>query len=74
MENDPRDDDLIPDPEVRRLAGGTSIIWTWRRLRDDPTFPRPIQFVSRGRRYWRRGEIEAWIEAHRVCARPEGQA
>jgi len=48
--------------------GSVSAVWLWRRLRDDPTFPRPIQFSPRGRRYWRRAEIEAYIEAHRVGA------
>lgn len=36
-------------------------MWLWRRLKDDPTFPRPV-YVSR-RRYWREAEVREWWEA-----------
>ena len=59
---------LISARGTCELLGGVSTVWLWRRQKDDPTFPRAIQFSPRGRRYWRRGEIEVWIEAHRVGA------
>ena len=65
------DKTLISARNTCELLGGVSAVWLWRRLRGDLTFPRPIQFVSRGHRYWRRNEIEAWIEAHRVDAGPD---
>jgi len=60
------DKTLIPARGACELLGGVSAVTLWRRQKDDPTFPRPIQFTPRGRRYWRRAEIEAWIERHRV--------
>jgi predicted DNA-binding transcriptional regulator AlpA len=46
---------------VRQLCGGVSDMWLHRRLRDDPTFPKPI-YIGR-RRYWREADIIAWLEA-----------
>jgi predicted DNA-binding transcriptional regulator AlpA len=46
---------------VRQLCGGVSDMWLWRRLRDDPAFPRPA-YIGR-RRYWREADIIAWLEA-----------
>jgi predicted DNA-binding transcriptional regulator AlpA len=46
---------------VRQLCGGVSDMWIWRRLRDDPSFPKPT-YVGR-RRFWREADIIAWLEA-----------
>jgi predicted DNA-binding transcriptional regulator AlpA len=46
---------------LRQLCGGVSDMWLWRRLRDDPTFPRPI-YVNK-RRFWREADVVAWLEA-----------
>jgi predicted DNA-binding transcriptional regulator AlpA len=56
------DSDLIPARRVRQHFGGCSDMWLFRRLRDDPTFPRPI-VISR-RRYWRWSEIRIWEAQH----------
>ena len=33
--------------------------WTWRQLKNDPTFPKPVKF-SPGCTRWKISEIEAW--------------
>ena len=58
-------DDLITTPAARRLLGNVSAMFIWRKSRADPTFPRPIRYSKNGPRFWRRSEIERWIEAHR---------
>ena len=63
-------DDLVTAPATRQVLGGVSAMFLWRRLRDDPSFPRPIRYVENGPRFWRRAELERWIEAHRED-RPE---
>lgn len=50
----------IKSSTVRDICGGVSDMWLWRRLKDDPTFPRPV-YVSR-RRYWREAEVREWWE------------
>lgn len=62
-------DDLITTPELRRLLGGVSNMFLYRRLQDDPTFPRPFRFGGdNAPRFWSRAEIREWIEAHRETA------
>jgi predicted DNA-binding transcriptional regulator AlpA len=46
---------------VRDLCGGVSDMWLWRRLNDDPTFPKP-SYISK-RRFWRETDIVAWLDA-----------
>jgi prophage regulatory protein len=61
---DPRLDDVRA---VGALLGGASIATVYRLVRDDPTFPRPLQLGRRMTR-WSRAEIEAWV-ASRPAAR-----
>ena len=49
--------------QVKRHFGEVSDMWLWRRLRDDPTFPRPL--VINGRPYWRWSELRIWEGRHR---------
>ncbi len=55
------DDTLLPTLQVRARYGGCSDMWIWRRLKDDPDFPRPI-YISK-RRFWRLGDLVAWERA-----------
>ncbi len=59
------DDTLIPTAQLRARYGGVSDMWVWRRLHDDPEFPKPTYIAKR--RYWRLGELVAWERA--VAAR-----
>ncbi len=59
-------DALITADAALRLLGNVSRMFVRRRLRDDPTFPRPIQYAENGPRFWRRAELDRWIEAHRI--------
>jgi hypothetical protein len=52
------DDRMMPTPEVQRRYGQVSHMWVERRLKGDPTFPRPI-YISK-RRYWRVADLVAW--------------
>jgi hypothetical protein len=52
------DDTLLPSAPVRARYGGRSHMWIERRLKDDPTFPRPIYIAKR--RYWRLADLIAW--------------
>ena len=45
---------------VRTLCGDVSDMWLWRRLNDDPSFPRPI-YIGR-RRFWREADVLAWLD------------
>jgi predicted DNA-binding transcriptional regulator AlpA len=60
----PATDNLGTARQVKRHFGEVSDMWLWRRLRDDPTFPRPL--VINGRRYWRWSELRIWEDKHRV--------
>jgi predicted DNA-binding transcriptional regulator AlpA len=48
--------------QVRRRYGNRSDMWLWRRLRDDPSFPKPIEIGRR--RFWRLDELVVWEHAH----------
>jgi predicted DNA-binding transcriptional regulator AlpA len=52
------DDILVREPDVRKSFGGVSSMWIYRRLADDPTFPKPL-YISK-RRFWKRSELVAW--------------
>ncbi len=54
-------DKRIQAVAVRELCGGVSDMWLWRRLNDDPKFPKPI-YIGR-RRFWREADIVAWLNA-----------
>jgi predicted DNA-binding transcriptional regulator AlpA len=46
---------------LRTLCGGVSDMWLWRRLCNDPTFPRPV-YIG-GRRFWKEAEVISWLDA-----------
>lgn len=46
---------------LRDLCGGVSDMWVWRRMTNDPTFPRPIYIGNR--RFWKESDVIAWLEA-----------
>jgi predicted DNA-binding transcriptional regulator AlpA len=49
---------------VRMRYGGRSDMWLWRRLENDPDFPRPIRIGRK--RYWRLSELLAFEEQTRA--------
>ena len=51
----------IQASQVRELCGGVSDMWLWRRLKEDPTFPRPV-YIAR-RRFWREADVLQWLES-----------
>jgi hypothetical protein len=51
----PADDVLMTAAQLKRRWGGCSDMLIWRRLRDDPAMPRPLDM--RGRRLWYLSEI-----------------
>jgi predicted DNA-binding transcriptional regulator AlpA len=52
----------IPAAAVKRMFGGVSDMWLWRRLADPASgFPQPI-YVG-GRRFWREVDLLAWVAA-----------
>ena len=58
-------DVLVPSSAVRKKLGGISDMTLWRRMKNDPFFPRPK--VMSGRRYWWESSIDEYIEGQ-----PEG--
>jgi predicted DNA-binding transcriptional regulator AlpA len=50
-------DGYLRAPELCKRYG-VSDMWLWRRLRDDPSFPKPMR-INRIR-YFRISELEAW--------------
>jgi predicted DNA-binding transcriptional regulator AlpA len=52
---------LIPASEVRALLGGITDMTLWRWLQDEQlALPQPIRIKTR--RYWRNGDLNAWLE------------
>jgi hypothetical protein len=65
---DARADDLLSAIEVRRMLGGVSDVTLSRWMNDARVgLPRPVKFGARlnARRFWRRGDINRFIEAQR---------
>ena len=56
----------INSKQLRARYGGVSDMWIWRRLTDDPSFPRP-DVISR-RRFWKVKDLDAWDNARREVA------
>ena len=63
---------LIKASQVRDLCGGVSDMWLWRRLKDDPTFPRPVYI--RKRRFWREANLLNWLDSRPIEAHGQKQA
>lgn len=58
---------LIPASAVRKICGGVSDMWLWRRLNEEgSSFPKPI-YIAR-RRFWKEAELVAWIDAQAEVA------
>jgi predicted DNA-binding transcriptional regulator AlpA len=53
-------------PQVLERYGNVSEMWLWRRIKLDPSFPRPI--VIHGRRFFDEQELDDYDEAHRLPA------
>lgn len=53
-------------PETRAMLGGICHATLHNWLKRNPDFPRPVQLMPRGPRYWRRDELEAFMERNRV--------
>jgi predicted DNA-binding transcriptional regulator AlpA len=53
-----RDGIFLNSRQVRDRYGQVSDMWVWRRLDEDEGFPKPIRI--KGRRFWRRADLEAW--------------
>ena len=53
----------LTGPETRRRYG-RSAVWLWRRLRSDPTFPRPV--VIDGHNYFDEAELDGYDADHRA--------
>lgn len=73
-----RKDRAVPDDaiyvsvaQLRRRYGGISRMWLFRRLRDDPTFPKPTN-LGQGTRYWRIADLEVWERS--VAAKSKSSA
>ena len=62
------DNALITNADARRLLGNVSHMFIYRRLKDDPTFPKPIRYSEGGRLFFRKAELLDWIEQHREAA------
>jgi len=60
------DNIMISTADARRLLGDVSPMWIHRRLRADPTFPRPHRYAPTGPRRWHRRELLAWLAAQRA--------
>lgn len=62
----PDADQYITTAKVRARYGDVSHMWVERRLKDDPTFPKP-RYIAR-RRYWLLGELVAWERSRAVAS------
>jgi predicted DNA-binding transcriptional regulator AlpA len=62
--------EFIRTNQLRKRWGGCSHMFIERRLKSDPTFPRPVKFGGR-LRLWDLDEVEAY---ERKCAAGEAEA
>lgn len=53
-----RDDVFLRSAQVRQRYGNVSHMWIERRLKGDPSFPRPTYFGRQ--RFWRVHELVEW--------------
>jgi predicted DNA-binding transcriptional regulator AlpA len=62
---------LIPSGTVRNMVGGVCPVTIWRYLNreeyKDMAFPKPAALIAK-RHYWRRGDIEAWVNSQSIAA------
>ena len=56
-------DPYLPAAETRVFLGNISEMTLWRKVKKDPSFPKPI--VINTRRFWRVSELANYMEAHR---------
>ena len=54
--------ELTPTVGVKKFMGGVSRSWVHRRLKTDPSFPRPIKFGGKGSPMWRVTDLRSYIE------------
>ena len=56
--------DLICKKVVRRKLGNVSHMFLRRRLKDDPSFPRPVRLTphEKAKLFWSEQAINEWIE------------
>lgn len=62
------DNTLVTTIVARVILGDVSHMFIHRRLKDDPTFPKPIRYSERGHLYFWKAELVEWIESHREAA------
>jgi vancomycin permeability regulator SanA len=63
------DDDLLDSNQVRKIFGNRSAMWITRREqeRTNPNKPKfPIAIILGNRKYWKRGELRAYMEECRA--------
>jgi predicted DNA-binding transcriptional regulator AlpA len=59
--HDGAEDILITAAQLKRRWGQVSDMFLWRKLRDDPNFPRPLLMGGKNsRRFWYLSEIVAY--------------
>jgi predicted DNA-binding transcriptional regulator AlpA len=58
--------DFLSSAHVRKRYGDRSQMWIVRRLKDDPTFPKPV-FIGR-LRFWRLADLIEWERSKAVAA------
>jgi predicted DNA-binding transcriptional regulator AlpA len=63
---DPKSNRLITAKEARQLCGGISEMTEWRWRQQFPDFPKPRNI--NGRKYYRLGELQNWLDAREVAA------
>jgi predicted DNA-binding transcriptional regulator AlpA len=58
----PKDKQYLTTTQVRARYGGRSTMWIARKLKTDPTFPRPVKLGGRWL-FFVLDELEAWERA-----------
>jgi predicted DNA-binding transcriptional regulator AlpA len=53
-------------PQVCERYGGRSAMWLWRRLKNDPRFPRPLKIGNRS--HFEVSELDAYDDACRKAS------
>jgi predicted DNA-binding transcriptional regulator AlpA len=67
------DETLVNARPLRVMLGNVSNMWLHRKLKDPGSeFPEPL--VISNRRYWRLGEIRAWLDAQARKGKTRGPA
>jgi predicted DNA-binding transcriptional regulator AlpA len=62
----------LSSKQLRARYGGVSDMWIYRRLQDDPSFPRPMKIKRL--RFWREADLVTYERSKARESTPQGSS